>query len=302
MPGTPSAAAMPAPRLAVERVDDEHVATAHALVSSPSSRSAAAASGASVNDKLCRLLFFIATLKDASAARVTAVVPYLCYARKDRRTKPRDPVTSRYVAALFEAAGADRVVAIDVHNLAAFENGFRISTEHIEAKGLFRDYILPRAAAGRIAVMSPDAGGVKRAERLREALERALGRPCPLVFLEKKRSEGVVSGSAVVGDVAGAHAVIIDNLISSGGTMARAARALRERGAVGVLALATHAVFGTGAAEALAEPALEQVVVANTIPARLQLAKLVVLDVAPLLAEAIRRIHAGESLVELMET
>src|SRR5690606_20491192 len=125
-----------------------------------------------VNDKLVRLLFLLGALKDAGAARLTAVVPYLGYARKDRRTKSRDPVTTRYLAALFEAVGLDRMVTVDVHNLAAYQNAFRIAAEHLEARKL----LVARAAGltGPLAVVSPDVGGVKRAEAFRQSLERRL--------------------------------------------------------------------------------------------------------------------------------
>jgi len=259
----------------------------------------------SVNDKLVRLLFFIGALKDASAACVTAVTPYLCYARKDRKTKPRDPVTTRYVARMLEAAGADRVLAMDVHNLAAYQNAFRIPTDHLEAKRLFVDHFAGAAPAAGIAVVSPDAGGVKRADAFRESLERRLRRPVASAFLEKRRSEGVVSGDAVVGTVADRIAIVVDDLMASGTTIVRAARACRERGALGVYGAVTHGVFGRGADEALADPALDLLVLTDTIPP-FRLAspaareKLVVLEAAPLFAEAIRRIHGGGSLVELL--
>ena len=156
-----------------------------------------------MNDKLCRLLFFLGALRDASAESVTAVVPYLCYARKDKMSKPRDPVTTRYVAGLFEAMGVDRVVTLDVHNLAAFQNAFRIRTDHLEAKRLFVEHFIPLARQEEIVVVSPDVGGVKRAEDFRQALGRALDRPIHGTFMEKYRSEGVVSGEAVIGDVSG---------------------------------------------------------------------------------------------------
>lgn len=260
----------------------------------------------SVNDKLCRLLFLISTLKDAAAARVTAVVPYLCYARKDRRTKSRDPVTTRYVAALFEAAGVDRVLTVDVHNPAAYQNAFRCGTEHLEARLLFADHVVERFADESIVVVSPDAGGVKRATAFRNTLRSALGRDIPLAFLEKQRSEGVVSGEAVVGPVDGRCAVIIDDLISTGTTLVRAAEACRRLGATRVLAMATHGVFTSESNEVLAAAdALESIVITNTVPpvrithdqAR---AKLTVLDAAPLLGVAIRRMHTNGSLVELM--
>ncbi len=149
--------------------------------------------GESVNDRLVRLLFFIGALKDAGAARVTAVTPYLAYARKDRKTKARDPVTTRYVATLFEAVGADCVVTLDVHNLAAFQNAFRCGAENLEAAPLFVDALVPLVGDDPVAVVSPDAGGIKRAEAFRERFARALGRPVGAAFAEKHRSGGVVS-------------------------------------------------------------------------------------------------------------
>jgi ribose-phosphate pyrophosphokinase len=263
-------------------------------------------SGQSVNDKLCQLLFFLGALRDAAAERVTAVVPYLCYARKDRRSKSRDPVTTRYVAELFEAMRIDRLATLDVHNLAAFQNAFRIPTEHLEAKNLFVKYFVPLIHNEEVVVVSPDIGGVKRAESFREALSAALGRPVTGAFVEKYRSAGVVSGEAVVGGVAGRTAIIVDDLISSGTTLARAAQACKVRQAKTVYAVATHGGFATNASQVLAEAPLEKVVVTNTIPPfRLHpdvvRNKLVVLDTAPLIAEAIRRIHSDGSIVELLE-
>jgi len=262
--------------------------------------------GKSANDKLCRLLFFIGALNDASAARVTAVVPYLCYARKDRRSKSRDPLTSRYVAQLIEAVGTSRVVTLDVHNLAAYQNAFRCAAEHLEARKLFVEHFAPHLAGEDVVVVSPDVGGVKRAEQLRQALSTRLSRGAGNAFLEKYRSAGVVSGEALVGDVGGKVAVIIDDLISTGGTILRAARACRERGAKAVYAAATHGVFtAEGLVRMLGDSALDELAVTDTIPppaldARLQ-AKFTVLETAPLFAETVRRLHTGGSLVELLE-
>ena len=130
----------------------------------------------SANDKLCRLLFFIGALKDAGAKRVTAVAPYLCYARKDRRTKTNDPVTTRYVATLFEAVGCDAVVTLEVHNEAAFENAFRRRAVALTAAPLLIDAIKTAVGNEPLCVISPDLGGGKRADLLREALETAMGR------------------------------------------------------------------------------------------------------------------------------
>lgn len=260
----------------------------------------------SVNDKLVRLLFFLGALKDASAGRLTAVIPYLCYARKDRRTKSRDPVSSRYIAAMLETCGADRVVTLDVHNVAAYENAFRIRTDHLEARKLFAEHFASVVGAEEVAVVSPDIGGVKRAEAFREALEKRLGRAAGQAFMEKRRSAGVVSGDTLVGDVSGRTVVIIDDLISSGTTIARAVAACHANGARRIHAAASHGLFMGKAGQLLADPALGELVVTDTVPPlrldpAVASAKLKVLSVAPLFAEAIRRMHTGGSIVELLE-
>jgi ribose-phosphate pyrophosphokinase len=261
--------------------------------------------GQSANDKLCRLLFFIGAVKDAGAARVTAVTPYLAYARKDRRTKPNDPLTTRYVATMFEGVGTDCVVTLEVHNPAAFENAFRCRTVALTSTPLFLDYVKANLASDELAVVSPDAGGMKRAEMLRGALEEVLGRPVGKGLAEKHRSAGVVSGEMFAGEVAGRTALIVDDLISTGGTLARTARAAREAGAKRVIALVTHGLFMHGAAEAIADPALDRVVCTDVVPPfRLDHPetnrKLAILPAAPLLAEAIRRLHEDRSLTDLM--
>ena len=260
----------------------------------------------SVNDKLCRFLFFLGALRDASAGRVTAVIPYLCYARKDRKSKSRDPVTTRYIAALFEAVGVDGAVTMDVHNLAAYQNAWRIPADHLEAKKLFVDHFLPLIGDRNVVVVSPDVGGVKRAEEFRQAFSRALGCEIHGAFLEKYRSAGVVSGDAVIGEVGGKVAIIIDDLISSGTTLVRAAEVCRARGATAIYAAASHGVFGSKATETLSNPVLEKIVVTNTIPpfrlgSDLVHRKLTALDASQLFAEAIRRIHSGGSIVELLD-
>jgi ribose-phosphate pyrophosphokinase len=260
--------------------------------------------GSSVNDKLCRLLFFLGALRDSAATRVTAVVPYLAYARKDRRSKPRDPVTTRYVAELLEAVGTHCVVTLDVHNLAAYQNAFRCRTEHLEAAPLLVAHAAPLLRGEDVTVVSPDAGGIKRADAFRQRLAAALGRPVAAAFAEKYRSSGVVSGHALVGDVAGKVAVIVDDLISAGTTVARAAGACHERGASRVLAVASHGVFADAANAVLGASDVERIVVTDTIvPWRVKderlAAKLTVVSAAGLFAEAIRRLHTGGSLVEL---
>jgi ribose-phosphate pyrophosphokinase len=257
------------------------------------------------NDKLVRLLFFLGALKDASAGRLTAIVPYLAYARKDRKTKPRDPVTTRYVATLFEAVGTDCVVTLDVHNLAAFQNAFRCRTEHLEAGALFVDELVPLVGTDDLVVVSPDAGGIKRAEAVRERLAAALKRPITAAFAEKHRSSGVLTGDALVGDVRGKTAIIVDDLISAGNTVARAAHACRARGAARVLAVASHGVFADAANTVLTASEVERIIVTDTIPPlrvtapELQ-SRLILVSTAGLFAEALRRLHSDGSIVELL--
>jgi ribose-phosphate pyrophosphokinase len=267
--------------------------------------SLAADAARSVDDKLVRVLFLLGALRDAGARRLTVVAPYLCYARKDMRTKPRDPVTSRYLAQLFEAAGAERIVTLDVHNRAAYENAFRIPAEHLSAAPLLVQALVPLVGDAEVVVVSPDAGGVKRAERFRQAFERRLARRVGFAFVEKFRSEGLLRGGRVAGDVGGCCVVIVDDLISSGRTLARAAAACRELGARSTFAAVTHGVFSAECGATLEASLLERVVLLDTIarplPAGLAPARMQVLGCAPLLAEAIRRLHDEGSLVELEE-
>jgi len=257
--------------------------------------------GESPNDKLCRLLFFIAVLRECGAGRITAVMPYLCYARKDRRTQPRDPVTTRYVATLLEAAGAARVMTLEVHNPAAWDNAFGCEKVHLEARGLFAAHFRSLAAAGGVTVLSPDIGGVKRAEAFRAQLERLAGTAVELGFMEKRRALGVVSGERLVGEVAGREVIILDDLVSTGTTLARAAAACRSAGARRIQAAASHGLFVGDAEQVLGESALARIVVADTVPPfRLSSAfvgeRMEIVDSSRLFAEAIGRLHRGEPL------
>jgi len=259
----------------------------------------------SVNDRLCRMLFFVAALRDAGARRVTVVAPYLCYSRKDRRTNPRDPVTTRYVARLIEAAGADRVVTLDVHNRAAYENAFRIPTEHLEANRLFVERC-GTLGDRNLTVVSPDPGGFHRAEALRDALEGVRGPTVELAMLGKHRKGGVVRTEAFVGDVEGRTAVIVDDLIVTGTTLIRAADACRKRGAAAVHVMATHGAFTAAAADVLLSPLLDSIAITDSIsPDRIDLGsardKLTVISIAPLVARAIDAMHRERSLMETLQ-
>ena len=249
------------------------------------------------NDKLCRLLFFCGALKDAGARSVTAVVPYLCYARKDRRTKPNDPITTRYVAAMFEAVGIDRVMTVEVHNIAAFENAFRCPTRHIESAPLLVAHFAPLLNGQSVVAVSPDAGGAKRAEQFRQALEQLSGRDVGSAYMEKYRSSGVVTGELLAGDVSGKAAVIVDDLVSTGGTLIRAAEACRRAGATKVFAAAAHGLFVGGAPALFASPALDSITVTDTIPpfrvAKPDLGRLTALDISEAIARAISACRDG---------
>jgi ribose-phosphate pyrophosphokinase len=257
----------------------------------------------SVNDKLCRLLFFIGALGDAAAARVTAVVPYMAFARKDSKTNPRDPLTLRYVASMFEAVGTDAVLTLDVHNLSAFQNAFRCVTDHLDACHLFAKHFVPLVQGSEVVAVSPDAGGIKRANHFRKCLEAGLGRPVAIAMCEKYRRADQLSGELLAGDVAGKTVILFDDMVSSGQTMARAAQACRQHGATRVFAAASHGLFGAGAAQMLDGAGIDALVVTDSVaPFRQDYglpAHLTAVSGSALFAEAIRRMHDGGSVSEL---
>jgi ribose-phosphate pyrophosphokinase len=258
---------------------------------------------ASGDDKLVRLLFFCAALRDHGAARITALVPYLAYGRKERQTKPFDPVSSRYLAQLVEAVGIDALVTLEAHSVTALQNAFRIPTLHIDAAVLFADRAQALAADGPLVVVSPDPGGIKRAQLFAELLGKRLGRPVGLAFIEKRRTAGQVSGSLLAGDLAGSTALLIDDMISTGGTLRRAAATCIGGGAKRVVAFAAHGVFAPGAEQMLLDPAFASIVVADTVPApRLSAAagaRVTYEPAAPLFARAVQCLEGGLATTEL---
>jgi ribose-phosphate pyrophosphokinase len=267
----------------LEDVRGQHAVVLHSLCGSAE---------ASANDRLCRLLFIAGALKDAGASRVTAVVPYLAYARKDRRTQPRDPVTTRYVAAMFEAVGVDCVVVLDVHNEAAFDNAFRIPTVRIEAAETFAAAVTSRIGERRLVIASPDVGGIKRAQRFREVVNRQLGRDSDFAFVEKRRAGGVVSGDALVGTVADADVVFYDDMIASGTTLVRAVGAARRAGARRIHVAAPHAAFVPAASQLFQAEGPDSVTVSDSIPLSAAFApflqgSLHICSVAPLIAQTL---------------
>ncbi|HVY79607.1 MAG TPA: ribose-phosphate diphosphokinase [Steroidobacteraceae bacterium] len=260
-----------------------------------------------VAQRFVRLLFLVFGLRDAGARRITAVVPYLAYARKDRRTQPRDPVTTRYVAQLLETTSLDRLLCLDVHNPAALDNAFRIHVDHFSATTLFVNHFAQRYASADVAVASPDVGGIKRVQVFRELLQAELQREVPILFIEKRRASGVVSGGTVVGEATGRTVIVLDDLCASGGTLIRAATALREAGALEVHAAFTHAPLPRGLAALEAAEAISGIVLTDSVGsalvggAREKSPKATVLSVAPLFGSAIARMCAGIPITPLFQ-
>jgi ribose-phosphate pyrophosphokinase len=247
-----------------------------------------------VDHMLVELLIMVDALRRASSARITAVIPYYGYAKQEKKTAGREPISAKLVANLITTAGADRVLTMDLH-APAIEGFFDIPVDHLQAGPLLVDHFRQKNLAELVAV-SPDAGGVGRANRFRERIGASLA------IISKQRPEPDVSEVIeMVGDVDGKTAIIIDDMISTGGTLVEAAKALRDRGARRVYACATHGIFAGTACGQIAESALEEVIVTNTIPPppHAVQARITVISVAALFAEAIMRIHKDLSLSAL---
>jgi ribose-phosphate pyrophosphokinase len=265
---------------------------------------------ASVSARLHRLLFLLSGLRDAGAERCIALIPYLAFARQDRRTEPRDPVNTRYIAELLEAAGASGVMALDVHNPAAFDNAFRIPTDHLTALPMFADHFSRGYAASDLVIVSPDVGGIKRVQIFRELLEERLGGKVELAFIEKRRAPGIVSGGTLVGMSERRPVVILlDDLCATGGTLVRAASICRHAGAATIHVAVTHAPLDQGIKALMATDAIDSVVTTDSVGVALSLdshfasadaSKIVTLPIAPLFGEAVRRILAGMPVSALL--
>jgi len=247
-----------------------------------------------VNDHLMELLILMDALKRSSAMRVTAVIPYYGYARQDRKVLPRAPITAKLVADLLTAAGVSRILTMDLH-AGQIQGYFNIPVDHLYAAPVMLDYI--RANWGNeIVFVSPDAGGVERARAFAKRLNATLA------IIDKRRAAPNVSEVMnIIGDVEGKSAVLLDDMVDTAGTMVQAADALGKKGARRVFACATHAVLSGPAIERLEKSVIEQLVVTNSIPLREKSAckKIKVLSVAPILGEAIKRIHFNDSVSSL---
>ena len=248
-----------------------------------------------VNEHLMELLIAVDALKRSSADRITAVLPYYGYARQDRKDKPRVPISAKLVADLLQAAGVDRVLAIDLH-APAIQGFFDLPVDHLLAAPVLLDWI-ERQRYANLTIVSPDAGGVERAR----FYAKRLG--VELAIIDKRRVEkNVAETMNVIGDVHGRTCAIVDDLVDTAGTLVGATRALLANGATAVMACFTHAVLSGPAMERLERLEIERVVVTDTIPLSQDKArdpKITVLSVAPLLGEAIARIHSNSSVSSL---
>ena len=249
-----------------------------------------------VNTNLMETLIMIDAFRRASASRITVVLPYYGYARQDKKIKPREPVTARLVADLITKAGASRALCLDLH-AGQIQGFFDLPVDHLYAGPLIADYLLAEGLSNQgIVVVSPDGGGVTRARALAEHLKS------PIAIIAKRRPEAnKVEIMEIIGDVAGKRCVMIDDMIDTGGTIAEGAAALIARGALEVHACCTHGVLSGNAIERLEASPLRSVVITDTIPLAesKRLSKIKVISVAPLLADAIQRIHEDNSVSEL---
>ena len=247
---------------------------------------------APVNDNLMELLIMIDAMRRASARRITAVIPYYCYARKDRKSRGREPITAKLVANLIVKAGADRVLTMDLH-AQQIQGFFDIPVDHLMGVPILADYYKGLNIED-LVVVSPDMGGVTRAR----SLATRLG--VPLAIIDKRRPMPNVSEIMnIIGDINGKNVIMIDDIIDTAGTITNGAAALIERGAKSVYVSCTHPILSGPAYERLQNAPIKEIVTTNTIPTTKPMDKLTVLSVAPLMGEAILRIHNDASVSEM---
>ena len=274
-----------------------------------------------VNEKLVNLLWFIGSLRDASAGRITAIIPYMGYARQDRKTESRAPITTKYLSQVFKSVGLDRMLAIDIHNPSAFQNGFRIPIDNLDSFKLFTDYLCeeqeshtagifdpPFLVKGMddLVVLSPDIGGMTRSGFFQTALSNRLGVDIPLAVFDKRRIDGQVHGSRIIGNVENKKVLIFDDMIATGSTISKAVEAVDKHGGRVIGVCATHGLFTGNANEALLK--IDNLFITDTVPPwRLDLSrwnnkKLRIVPTFKLVAKAIRRTHeAGGSISDLLK-
>jgi ribose-phosphate pyrophosphokinase len=247
-----------------------------------------------VNNNLMELLILIDAVKRASARRITAVLPYYGYARQDRKVSPRAPISAKLVADLITTAGASRILAVDLH-AGQIQGFFNIPVDHLFAAPIILDYL--KKIKNDVVIVSPDAGGVERARAYAKRLNASLA------IIDKRRdSPNVAQVMNIIGDVSGMSAVLVDDMVDTGGTLVRGAYALMEKGAKEVRACCTHPVLSGRAIEVIMESPIEEMIVTDTIPVKNEAktcSKIKILSISSLLAEAIRRIYEDESVSDL---
>jgi ribose-phosphate pyrophosphokinase len=250
-----------------------------------------------VNNNIIELLIMIDALKRASANTITAIIPYYGYARQDRKNVGREAISAKLMADLIATAGATRVVAMDLHT-GQLQGFFNILTDHLYATPVLYRYIKEKQL-DNLVVVSPDAGGVERARVFAKKLN------CPIAIVDKRRAaHNVAEVYNVIGDVKGKNAILVDDIIDTAGTICAAGELLAKEGAQRVFAMAAHPVFSGPAIERLSQSVFDEVIVTNSLPltdAAKQVSKIKALSIAPLMAEAIRRIHDDRSVSEMFE-
>jgi ribose-phosphate pyrophosphokinase len=251
-----------------------------------------------VNDSLMELLIMADALKRSSAASITAVIPYYGYGRQDRKVQPRVPITAKLVADLLVAAGATRVISMDLH-ASQIQGFFNIPFDHLFAKPVLTNYLKQNYDDSKLIIVSPDAGGVERARAFAKRLD------VPLAIIDKRRVKAnEVGGMSLIGEVRGRHAIIVDDMIDTAGTLVQATQILLDNGAEQVSAVCSHGVFSGTAYERIRDSHLKEVICTDTIPlspALAKLAKVKCLSVAPILAEAMRRVQTRQSVSSLFD-
>jgi len=250
-----------------------------------------------VNDNLMELLILIDAFKRASAGRINAVIPYYGYARQDRKTKARDPITSKLVADIITKAGADRVICMDLH-ASQLQGYFNIPVDHMKATPILAKHIKKNYNLENAVVVSPDIGGVRRARNFGAILD------LPIAIIEKRRPKANVSEVMnVIGDIEGKDAIIVDDIIDTAGSITKAAAALKDLGAKEVYACCTHPVLSGPAMERIENSVIKKLIVTDSIKLaeEKKIEKIEIVSVAPLLAEAITRIHGNKSVSTLFD-
>jgi len=254
---------------------------------------------APVNNNLMELLIMIDAFKRASAGRITAVIPYYGYARQDRKVKSRDPITAKLVADLLTAAGANRVLTMDLH-ASQIQGYFNIPVDHLLGAPILAQHFISMGLVDQedVVVVSPDLGSVTRARKFADNLH------APIAIIDKRRPKANVSEIMnIIGDIEGKRCILIDDMIDTAGTIANAANALKDLGAKNVYACCTHGVLSGPAMDRINESAIEELVMLNTIPLKEdgKNSKILSISVAPLFAEAIKRIYDDQPISKLFE-